>query len=352
MFEESCAVNYFCRIRQPLVPLLTCCLLWAVPAQKVYAAVSCTATMTDVNFGSVDLIAGVGLTSSGTLNYKCTNDATSSTNVRVCFNIGDGAESLGFFNPRRMKFISGTNTLQFQIFHTSGSVIWGSTGNGTVPLPFTANFSIPRRTSGVNGSVSGSTTMTGQLLSGQGAAPPGNYQDFFSTAGGHTSISWSSGGSAPADCTGTSSDAFPFTVKAAVIKSCTVSAGSASNIQIGPVGGVSTDSVNSSGASNIRVTCSGGAPYYIGLSPSNGSSTGAGVMSGTGSNTDKVPYQLRSVSASGNVWGNTATASAVGNGLAGTGTGGAQSVPVFAVAPSANFTPDNYADIVTVTVNY
>jgi spore coat protein U-like protein len=38
--------------------------------------------------------------------------------------------------------------------------------------------------------------------------------------------------------------------------------------------------------------------------------------------------------------------------VAGIGTGVAQSVPVFAVAPSANFTPDNYSDIVTVTVNY
>lgn len=75
-------------------------------------------------------------------------------------------------------------------------------------------------------------------------------------------------------------------------------------------------------------------------------------MSGTGSNTDKVPYQLRAVSVSGNAWGNTATASAVGNGVAGNGTGTTQSIPVFAVAPSANFIPDNYSDMVTVHVNY
>lgn len=308
--------------------------------------------MSDVNFGNVDLIAGVGLTSSGTLDYTCTNDASSATNVRVCFNIGDGNESLGFFNPRRMKIVSGTNILQFQISHTAGSIIWGSSGNGTVPNPFTDSFSIPRKSGSTNGKVSRSTSMSGQLLIGQGAAPIGNYQDFFSTAGGHTSISWSSGGSPPADCTGTSSGAFPFTVKATVTQSCTVSAGPASNIQIGPVSGVPADSVSSSGTNTISVTCSGGAPYFIGLSPSNGSTTGAGVMSGTGSNTDKVPYQLRSVSTSGNVWGNTATATAVGNGVSGTGNGVAQSVPVFAVAPSANFKPDNYTDTVTVTVNY
>ena len=338
------------QIRQALAPLLACCMLWAMPAQKVHAAVSCTASMSNVDFGSVDLVAGVGLTSSGTLDYTCTNDASSATNVRVCFNIGDGNESLGFFNPRRMK--SGTNILQFQIFHTAASIIWGSTGNGTVPLPFTANFSIPKRSGGANGSVSGSTTMTGQLLSGQGAAPVGSYQDFFSAAGGHTSISWSSGGSAPANCTGTTSGSFPFTVKAAVIKSCVVSAGAASDIQIGPASGVPADSVSSSGTNNIGVTCSGGAPYYIGLSPSNGNTAGAGLMSGTGGNTDKVPYQLRSVSTSGPVWGNTATATTVGNGVAGSGTGVAQSVPVFAVAASADVVPDSYTDTVTVIVNY
>ncbi|MBK6321436.1 MAG: spore coat U domain-containing protein [Burkholderiales bacterium] len=348
--SNVCPVTYLRQTPQLLVPLLACCLLWAMPVQKVHAAVVCTATMTDVNFGSVDLVAGVGLTSSGTLNYTCTNDATTATNVRVCFNIGDGNESLGFFNPRRMK--SGANILQFQIFHTSGSIIWGSTGNGTVPLPFTANFSIPRRSGGVNGSVSGSTTMTGQVLNGQGAAPVGNYQDFFSAAGGHTSISWSDGGTAPTNCTGTTNGNFQFTVKAAVIKSCTVSAGATSDIQIGPASGVPVDAVNSSGTNSIGVTCSGGTAYFIGLKPSNNNTAGLGAMSGTGANTDKVPYQLRSVSASGPIWGNTATATSVGNGVAGIGTGVAQSVPVFAVAPSANFTPDNYSDIVTVIVNY
>lgn len=345
-------MNYLRQTPQAVAPLLACCLLWAMPAQKVHAAVSCTATMTDVNFGSVDLIAGVGLSSNGTLNYTCTNDGSSATNVRVCFNIGDGNESLGFFNPRQMKIISGTNILQFQIFHTSGGIIWGSTGNGTVPNPFTDSFSVPKKSGGTNGRVSRSTAMTGQLFSGQGAAPVGSYQDFFSTAGGHTAISWSSGGSPPADCTGTSSGAFPFTVKAAVIKSCTVLAGAASNIQIGSASGVSTDSGSNSGTNSISVTCTGGTAYYIGLTPSNNSATGAGSMSGSGANTDTVPYQLRSVSALGNVWGNTATDISVGNGVSGTGNGVAQTVPVFAVAPSANFTPDSYADTVTVNVNY
>lgn len=69
-------------------------------------------------------------------------------------------------------------------------------------------------------------------------------------------------------------------------------------------------------------------------------------------NTDKIPYQLNQTSATGPVWGNTATTTTAGNGVAGTGSGLAQSLTVYATASSANFTPDNYADVVTVNVNY
>lgn len=336
-----------------LLPLL-CLLAGTLPMKTVQAAVACTATMTDVSFGSVDLVAGVGLFANGTLNYTCSNDSTSTTFVRVCFNVGDGNEGLGFFSPRRMK--SGANVLQFQIYQTGSSTIWGSNGNGTVPSPFTASFSIPPRSGSVNGIISGSTTMEGKVLTGQGAAPAGAYQDFFSTAGGHTSISWSSGTTAPSNCSGTTSGNFPFTVKATVAKSCSVTTGS--DIQLGSAGGVAVTATNITGNNTISVTCSGGTAYNIGLLPSNNNTGGAGVMAAlnlapvTG-NTDSVPYQLRSSPGmTGTIWGNTATSTSVGNGKSGSGTGMAQAITVYATTPGANFTPDSYADTVTVTVNY
>jgi spore coat protein U-like protein len=346
------------RAEQALLMLLVCILGWVLTAQRAHAAVVCTATMTDLNFGSADLVAGVGLSTNGTLNYTCTNDANSATNVRVCFNVGDGNESLGFFNPRRMK--SGTNVLQFQIYQNGGSPVWGSNGNATVPSPFTTSFSIPRRPGG-NGtvtSISGSTTMQGQLVPGQGAAPAGNYQDFYSSAGGHTAISWSNANSAPGDCNTISSGDFPFIVRATVVKSCTVTAGMASDIQLGAASGVNFTDTNLMGNNTISVTCSGGTPYYIGLRPSNNNTGGAGVMAAlnlapvTG-NTNSVPYQLRSTPGmTGTLWGNTATGTSVSNGKSGTGTGTAQAITVYATTPGANFVPDSYADTVTVNVNY
>jgi spore coat protein U-like protein len=59
-----------------------------------------------------------------------------------------------------------------------------------------------------------------------------------------------------------------------------------------------------------------------------------------------------SAGSSGTIWGNTATSSSVGNGVAGTGTGADQTLTVYATASDANYAPDTYSDEVTVTVNY
>ncbi|CAN7326393.1 spore coat U domain-containing protein [Variovorax paradoxus] len=139
-----------------------------------------------------------------------------------------------------------------------------------------------------------------------------------------------------------------FQVLITVAKACSVVAGAGSKIDFGTVDSSAT---GLSGTSNISVTCSKTTPYNIGLLPSNNNTTGAGVMS-PASGSDTVAYQLRSVSATGSVWGSTATSTAVGNGVAGTGTGAAQTIPVYATVASANVTPGAYSDTVTVQVNY
>jgi spore coat protein U-like protein len=139
-----------------------------------------------------------------------------------------------------------------------------------------------------------------------------------------------------------------FQVLLTITKVCSVTAGAGSNINLGTVASTATG-IN--GTNSISVTCSKSTPYFIGLAPSNASTTGAGVMAGTGGNTDTVPYQLYSVAGT-TIWGNTATATSVGNGVTNTGTGAAVTIPVYATAPSANYSPDNYTDTVNVNVNY
>lgn len=141
-----------------------------------------------------------------------------------------------------------------------------------------------------------------------------------------------------------------FQVTITIQKVCNVTAGAASNIALGTVVSTATNTV---GNNSITVNCSKTTPYYIGLAPSNANTAGAGTLAGTGANADTVPYQLSSTAGpTGTVWGNTATASAVGNGVSGTGTGANQTYSVYVTVPSANYTPDTYTDTVTINVNY
>ncbi|OOG54790.1 spore coat protein U domain-containing protein [Polaromonas sp. C04] len=145
-----------------------------------------------------------------------------------------------------------------------------------------------------------------------------------------------------------------FQVQMTITSSCSVTT-APTNINLGSVV-AQTAAVTQTGNTTFKVNCSKSTPFFIGLSPSNNNTVGAGVMSGTGSNADKVPYTLYSDSGYSIAWGNTATSSSVGNGKSGTGagmaSGNAVSFTAYAKATSADFTPDTYTDTVTVNVNY
>ncbi|PNU06612.1 hypothetical protein A8V01_02955 [Novosphingobium guangzhouense] len=128
---------------------------------------------------------------------------------------------------------------------------------------------------------------------------------------------------------------------------CIVEAGNPANL-----GTVPTTAVNTTGSTTISVTCPANVPYYVGLMPSNGNSDGLGSLAGTSGNPDTPNYQLRSISDTGPIWGDTATTTSVGNGVGGTGTGAADAIPVYVSVPSANYRPDTYTDTVTVHVRY
>lgn len=333
-------------LRAMRLPLF-CALLWWLAAGSAQAAVNCTALMDSVAFGTVDLVAG-GTPSpvNATLTYTCNNTGNSTESLTVCFNIGDGDQSLGSFDPRLMKLTTGSNTLKFRLFQGTSGTVWGSNGNGAVPFPFTDTMTIPRRSS-----ITRSTTMRGELLALQGTAPPGQYTDNF--GGIHTSITLSSnqGSTAPSNCGGSSSGNFPFVVNATVAKSCLVTA---DPLNFGSIDGL-PGAANSDQTSTINVTCAASTAYQVGLAPSNGSTTGAGVMASTGGvpgNTDSVPYRLYSNAARTASWGNVLNPS--GNTVTGTGTGTAQALTVYGrvLGSSVNVRPDSYRDTVTVTVSY
>jgi len=322
-----------------------CALLWLLSAGSAQASINCTASMTAVAFGPVDLVAGTATPANATLSYTCTKSGNNNTTeyARVCFNIGDGNEGLTNFNPRVMKNTAG-DSLKFQLYQGTSSTIWGSNGNAAVPNPFTINIAIPARST----TTSGTATMRGELLAGQSTVPPGSYQDNF--AGIHTSITLTSSTNAPPTTCGTTlADQFAFIVSATISKSCVVTA---DPLNFGSVAGL-PGGANIDKLGNIYVTCTTPTSYTVGLTPSNNVANGAGAMTPTGGvpgNTDTVPYQLYRNAGRTNAWGNISGTNTMG----GTGSGQVQTLPLYGrvLGASTNVRPDSYLDVVTVTVTY
>lgn len=315
------------------------------------AAATCSASMSAgaVNIGNSltsDNVDSESITA--TLNYKCSNGA-GRRYVSICLAV-DGGDVASEVNPRYMKN-SGTNTprLAFTMLKPD-QTLWGTRSLSTgVNSEYVALHDIP-----ANSSISIDVPIKIALLPNynNALATPGVYTNTFN--GGHTALTYKQSYSSNFTyCTsGDTQDRnrFPFIVQATIVNSCKITTKNDVNLGSRPA---SDTNILGSNGNAIGVTCTKDAPYTIGLAPSNGNQAGSGVMSGTGSNTNKVPYQLRSAPGlNGKIWGNTATSTSTGNGVAGIGTGSPKSHEVFVTVPSADFRPDNYSDTVTINVNY
>lgn len=136
-----------------------------------------------------------------------------------------------------------------------------------------------------------------------------------------------------------------FDVTMRVVADCTIAA---NGIDFGQSQGVIATKVSAS--SSINVTCTNTTPYNVGLDAGTGagSSGTTRYLSGTGANTDTVQYNLFRSPGSG-VWGNTQGSDT----MAGTGTGSAQALTVYAEIPAQRSpAPDSYKSTITATVYF
>lgn len=304
-------------------------------------AITCSITGSSaVNFGTVNPLSTSAATTNVSLNYSCTRTLLDGllTAATLCFNIGASANS-GQVSTRTLAY-SGppASTLSYQLnTNAANTVVWGSQNQaGTSPVIVNLG------SLNVGTPVTGSLIVYGALSTPQITAAPGTYIDTYSAA--TANLTANTGLLLPpGTCGSTVVATFPFTVLATVAKQCTITTNGNINL-----GSVNSSAVNTTSSNTLSVTCTNSTPYTVGLLPANGNSAGSGVMSGTGSNTDQVSYQLTSTAgSSGTVWGNTAS-----NNVSGTGTGSAATYTVYATVPNANYTPDNYSDTVTVNVTY
>jgi spore coat protein U-like protein len=339
-----------------LLFLATCWQLAPTSAHADTANVTCAATVTPLNFGTVAPATTATTIATGSIKFTCTNvSLLAAQNVTLCVGLGYGA---GTGPSRQMDTTPIASHLVYQAYKNSGATqVWGnvpSTSNPTPfgPLQFTIGFSllgIP-----VNYD-SPSYPVYGSLSTPQIGIASGSYLQVL-----NGSLTYQAnnapllGSNYPSSCDGGGLGGFTITAQAIVTNQCTVSA--SSTLTLGSAGGAAAGTTNNTGSTTFAVTCTAGAPYTIGLSPNSTSSmTGADMMSGTlpGNTGLVVPYQLNQNSATGPIWGNTASSPTIaGNGVAGSGSGVATTYTVYATAPSSDYRPDVYKDIVTISINY
>lgn len=315
-----------------------------------------------INFGAVDVLSGIYPSTSASVSVTCTKGLLDvGNNGYLCLDIGDGNASdlvrgsRNTFSPRLLK--SGSNYAGYQIYTNAGNTdFWGTSPPNGDPNQIYFDFSGGRTVTKsisfyskmmpISPALNGTTNLQSII--------PGSYSSSFS--GGHTS--WDTtlltNQTVDTSCNPrlySRSGNFPFSVSASVAQNCSI------NGVIGDInfGTVASSSTNLSGNTSLSIQCTRTTPYSIGLTPSNGNTSGNGLLTKVGSPTDTVPYQLRqSAGATAPIWGNsTAIAPSLpGNGVQGVGSGVAQSYTVYATIPSASSAAGDYLDSVLVSVNY
>ncbi|QTK82864.1 Sigma-fimbriae tip adhesin [Agrobacterium tumefaciens] len=304
----------------------------AVLSAAPVLAQTCTFSMSDMNFGFVNLAGGAAVDTTATLSVTCNNPLSLALSVRICPNInaGSGGQSGGV---RRM--LQGSNILNYQLYQNSArTTTWGSVTQPALGSPPPIDLALPLL---VNTTT---RTLYGRINAGQSAAARGAYLSSF--AGAETSFTYESYTLLAPSCSSVTQNAtqVPFNVTAAVAPTCIVSA---NNINFGSHGVLNT-AVDATGA--INLTCTSNLSYSVALNGglSNSPPAARKMVQGAAS----VTYGLYRDAGRTNVWG-----SAAGQIAAGTGTGSLQSLTVYGRVPAQNTpAPGNYADTVVVTVNY
>lgn len=287
-----------------------------------------------VNSASLNL--GTSTIGAGSIDFTCTSWAQGNRSFDLCIRLGNPS----WPGTPQQPVLRGPNDarLSFNVFRDpAASTIW------TQAQPLVQRVAIP---GGRGNSFSGSFRVYAAAAPAQ-TPRPGTYQAFF-----YNTVIGFMNDSGQCNTTGNpqlSGQDFTLPVNRVVSNACTVSA-----LGDADLGVVSASGGSASGSTTIAVQCPVGTAFNIGLRPSNGDSNGAGAMEGArGSNaTASLPYQLRRESATGPVWGNTASPSGPGNGVGSTGTGADQLFPVFVTVPNTNAAPGTYRDTVIVTVHF
>jgi spore coat protein U-like protein len=294
-------------------------------------AQSCNFSVSDVNFGNVDFVAGGAVDSTATVQASCTGVPL--TSVRICPSIGAGS---GGATATSRQMLGPSGALNYQLYQDAArTVVWGSHQWGFAPTPPTIDLAL-----GLNGSGSTTQTIFARLFAGQSTASAGAYLSSFTAA--DVQFSYATLGVLGCQALVLPQFAHPtFTAQAAIANNCLVSA---QDIDFGAHGVLAT-AIDANG--QVSVTCTPSAAYAIGLNGGNANAAPTARQMTKGA--AAITYGLYQDAARSRPWGDTAPT----NTLAGSGSGLAQNFTVFGRVPAQTTpAPGAYTDRVVITVTY
>lgn len=315
--------------------LLAMVLLAVMPGRA--QAVTCSGTITNVDFGADDLLDTAPVDVMGTVTIACTAIPIL-TVIKLCPSINAGAG--GSSGSARLMTGAGGNTLSYQLYQDSSRTLaWGSLTRpdlGTVPV-VTLN-------GGLTGSDSITRTIYARLFAGQSSMPPGSYSSAFT--GSQVVFTY-----APYLLVGTGSctgfvgtqNAYPtFNVSAAPGAGCNLTTADLAFPSTGVISGAV------SGQTSMTVACTRNTPYSISLdNGQNGTAPTARKMKSASG--DTVTYGLYRDSSRSQVWGSAASS----QGVTGTGSGANLAISVYGQVPAQTTPrPGTYSDRIVATIAY
>lgn len=319
-------------LRKLLILIFTSVLTVCCMAMPAAAVISCTISMTNTAFGSINVLPGSAVDTTSTATITCSG-ATANSTYRFCTDIRSGADVSG--NQRRMA--SGANRLNFDLYKDAArTVAWGH-----YTTLFLGGGSQNDFTSNGSGNISGTITLYARVPGSQQTAIPGSYSESMN-GGGTNDLTYGSLASAGSCPIGGSTTQYSFTVSATVVSSCNVSA---TTHNFGSTGILSS---NVDATSTVTAQCTNTTPYNIGLDAGTGTGATVAIRKMT-SGGATINYSLYTNVGRSTVWGNTVGT----NTVAGTGSGVAQNVTVFGRVPSQTTpAPATYSDTIVATVTY
>ncbi len=235
----------------PLRLLVALFCVFTFPAGDGQAArLRCDFSVSDIDFGTIDVLSGVPFHAVGSFAVDCTGDP--GADVTVCPNFGSGTGNPQGYDPRQMSERSDSSLkLDYNLFWPSGTAIWGS-----LAWPFPPRPPIFHLRLDPSGRAFGQWEVRATVFGAQQDVVPGSYRSRLKR--GHI-LEWYTYGTDETCLPDRQRRRRGFTVRAEVATSCLVTA---TDLDFGATGRLDAPV---DAASTVTVRCSRGAAYSIGI---------------------------------------------------------------------------------------